>query len=114
MAINKKRVLRIALFITVSVIACAVVLCTAVTPVLNTKQVKTHLTRILNDQTGLDVRFDQLGVALTPLPGISITDISVKINAKTQVTINKALVELSPGPAAQIQNRCQAHHPSIP
>ena len=96
MAINKKRVLRIALFFAVTVIACAVALCLAVTPVLNTEQVKTHLTQILQDQTGLDARFDQLGVTLTPLPGIRITDIAVQINPQTLVTIKKTLVELAP------------------
>nr|WP_321404273.1 AsmA-like C-terminal region-containing protein [uncultured Desulfobacter sp.] len=96
MVINKKRVLRIALLFAVTVIACAVALCLAVTPVLNTEQVKTRLTQILQDQTGLNVRFDQLSVTFTPLPGVSITDISAQIDPHTQVSINKALVELAP------------------
>nr|WP_319493542.1 AsmA-like C-terminal domain-containing protein [uncultured Desulfobacter sp.] len=96
MTLNKKRGLRIALLFAVTVIACAVALCLAVTPVLNTEQVKTRLTQILQDQTGLNVRFDQLSVTFTPLPGVSITDISAQIDPHTQVSINKALVELAP------------------
>lgn len=96
MTINKKGVLRIALFFAVTVIACAVVLCYAVAPVLNTEQVKTRLAEILQDNTGIEIQFNQLAVTFTPLPGVSVTGISAQIDPKTRVTIDKALVELAP------------------
>ena len=96
MTINKKGVLRIALFFAVTVIACAVALCFAVTPVLNTEVVKTRLTHMLHENTGIDVRFNQLALTLTPLPGVSITGISAQIDPQTRVTINSARVELAP------------------
>jgi hypothetical protein len=96
MTINKKRVLRIAVIIAITIIACAVALCVAVTPALNTEQIKTHLTQILQNKTGIDIQFNQLAVTLTPLPGVSITGISAQIDPQTRVTINKALVELAP------------------
>ena len=93
---NKKRILRIAFIFTVTVAAYAVALCLAINPLINTEQVKAHLTRGLQDKTGIDVRFNQLGFTLTPLPGLSITGISAQIDPRNQITIDKALVELNP------------------
>ena len=96
MVMNKKRILRIVFIFATTVTACAVVLSFAIPPLINTKQVKGHLIRGLLDKTGIDVRFNQIGFILTPLPGLSITGISAQLDPKTQITIDKALVELTP------------------
>ncbi|WP_020585887.1 AsmA-like C-terminal domain-containing protein [Desulfobacter curvatus] len=93
---NKKRILRIAVFLAVTATVCAVALSFAVTPLINTKQVKARLTRILQDKTGIEVRFDQLAFFLDPLPSLSITDISAQIDQRNRITINSARVELDP------------------
>jgi hypothetical protein len=94
MAMNRTRILRIAVFFSITVTACAMALFFAITPLINTDQVKAHLTALLQDKTGIDVRFNQLTFIFTPLPGICITDISTQIDQRNQVTINKARVEL--------------------
>ncbi len=96
MAMNRKRILRIAVFFSVTVTACAVALFFVITPLINTEQVKARLTKALQDKTGIEVRFNQLAFIFTPLPGLCITDISAQIDRRNQVTINKALVELNP------------------
>ena len=96
MVMNKKRILRIAVFFSVTVTACAVALFLAITPLINTDQVKARLTKVLQDKTGIDIRFKQLAFTFTPLPGFSITDISAQFDQTNQVTVNKALVELNP------------------
>lgn len=93
---NKKCILRIAVFCAITAAACAVALCFAVTPLINTNQVKARLNRILQDKTGVNVRFNQLAFILAPLPGFSITDISAHIDQDNRITIKKALVELDP------------------
>lgn len=96
MAMNKKRILRIAVLFAATVTACAVVLPFAITPLINTEQIKARLIRVFQEKTGIEVRFNQLNFIFAPLPGLSITDISAQIDPKNQVTINKALVELDP------------------
>lgn len=96
MAMNRKRILRSAVFFAVTLTACAAALPFAITPLINTEPVKSRLARVLQDKTGIEVRFHQLNFILTPLPGICITDISAQIDPGNQVTINKALVELDP------------------
>ena len=91
---NRTRILRIAVFFSITVTACAMALFFAITPLINTDQVKAYLTTVLQDKTGIDVRFNQLTFIFTPLPGICITDISTQIDQRNQVTINKARVEL--------------------
>jgi len=93
---NKKHILRIAVFFSVTVTTCAVALFFAITPLINTEQVKGRLTKSLQDKTGIDIRFNQLAFTFTPLPGFSITDISARFDQTHQVTVNKALVELNP------------------
>nr|WP_320017367.1 AsmA-like C-terminal domain-containing protein [uncultured Desulfobacter sp.] len=93
---NKKRILRIAVFFSVTVAACAVALFFAITLFINTEQVKERLTKVLQDKTGIEVRFNQLAFTFTPLPGFRITDISAPIDQTNLVTIKKALVELNP------------------
>ncbi len=96
MAMNRRRILRSAVFFAVTVTACAVALAFAITPLINTEPVKLRLARVFQDKTGIDIRFNQLTFVLNPLPGICITDISAQIDPQNQVTINKALVELAP------------------
>lgn len=98
---NRKRILRIAVFFAVTVSVCAVALPFAITPLINTEQVKARLTRALQDRTGIEIRFNELAFILKPLPGICLKEISAQIDPRNQVTLHKALVELDP---AQLLN----------
>lgn len=93
---NRKRILRIAVFVAVTVTLCAAALPFAITPLINTEEVKARLTRFVQKKTGIEVRFDQLSFILTPLPGFCITGISAQIDRYNEITINKAIVELEP------------------
>ncbi len=96
MAMNKRTILRIGFFSAVTLTLCAVVLCLAITPLINTEQVKGRLTKALQNETGITVRFNQLAFILSPLPSLRIIDISAQLDPKNKISIDKALVELSP------------------
>ncbi|NDY71617.1 hypothetical protein DO021_08345 [Desulfobacter hydrogenophilus] len=113
---NKKRILRIAFIFAATVAAYAVALCLAITPLINSEKVKAHLTRGLQDKTGIEVRFNQLGFILTPLPALSITGISAQIDPRNQLTIDKALVELNPAQLLKFKTavrRITLHSPEL-
>lgn len=113
---KRKSILRIIVFLAVFIIACTVALPFAVTPLINTEQVKARLTRVLQERTGIEIRFNHLAFTLKPLPGINITDISAKIDQGTHVTIKSALVELDPAQLMEFKanvNRITLQSPEL-
>ncbi len=91
---KQKVIWGITIFTVLFFMACTVLLAFAITPLVNTKAVKTRLIRTIEDRFDTPVLMGRIQFSLHPVPGISVTDIGVELNEQTRLKIKTLEIDL--------------------